>query len=74
MVLYDTFNLVGQTTLAVHTNEADEMEVSRYTEYVERMEKFIKSYGIWYAGDQKIYRPIEPAMEETVESQEEKAD
>ncbi len=73
MVFYDTFKLFGQTILAVHKEEADELEVSCYTEYIERMEKFIKSYGIWFAGDQKIYRPIEPAMEETAESKEEKA-
>ncbi|MBQ8945465.1 MAG: AAA family ATPase [Lachnospiraceae bacterium] len=73
MVFYDTFKLFGETILAVHKEEADEMEVARFTEYVYRMENFIKSYGIWYAGDNKIYRPIEPAIEETAESQEEKA-
>ena len=73
MVFYDTFKLFGETILAVHTEEANEMEVARFTEYVYRMENFIKSYGIWYAGDNKIYRPIEPAIEETAESQEEKA-
>lgn len=73
MVYYDTFKLFGETILAVHTNEVDEMEVSRFTEYVERMEKFIKGYGIWYAGDRKIYRPVEPIIEETPEMAEEKA-
>ena len=73
MVYYDTFKLFGETILAVHTNEVDEMEVSRFTEYIERMEKFIKGYGIWYAGDRKIYRPVEPIIEETPEMAEEKA-
>lgn len=73
MVFYDTFKLFGETMLAAHAKETDELEVSRFTEYVERMEKFIKGYGIWYAGDRKIYRPIEPVIEETEESAQEKA-
>lgn len=73
MVFYDTFKLFGETVLAAHTEETDELQASRLTEYVERMEKFIKSYGIWYVGDRKIYRPIEPVIEETAESAEEKA-
>jgi len=73
MIYYDTFKLFGQTILSVHTNEVDEMEVSRFTEYIERMEKFIKGYGIWYAGDRKVYTPVEPIVEETPEAAEEKA-
>lgn len=74
MVYYDTFKLFGQTILAVHTNDVDELEASRFTEYIERMEKFIKGYGIWYVGDRKVYKPIEPAIEETPEDIQEKAD
>lgn len=73
MVFYDTFKLFGETILAAHANETDELEISRLTEYIERMEKFIKSYGVWYVGDRKIYRPVEPVIEETAESAEEKA-
>lgn len=73
MVYYDTFKLFGETILSVHAKEAEELEVARFTEYIDRMEKFIKSYGIWFVGDSKIYRPIEPAIEETAESIEEKS-
>lgn len=73
MVYYDTFKLFGETILAAHTKDTDELVISRFTEYVERMEKFIKSYGIWFVGSSKIYRPIEPVIEESAESAEEKA-
>jgi len=73
MVYYDTFKLFGETILASHTKDTNELEVSRFTEYIERMEKFIKSYGIWFVGDSKIYRPVDPVIEETEESAEEKA-
>jgi len=73
MVFYDTFKMFGETILSVHAKEANELEVSRFTEYMDKMEKFIKSYGIWFVGDAKIYRPVEPVIEETAESSEEKA-
>lgn len=70
MIFYDSFKLFGQTILAVHPNEADGLTVSRFTLYMERMEKFIKEYAVWYAGEQKLFRPIPPAVEQ--ESEEEK--
>lgn len=62
MVFYDTFKLFGQTILSVHPREADGITMSRFTAYVDRMEKFIREYAVWYAGDQKLFRPIVPAV------------
>lgn len=70
MIFYDSFKLFGQTILAVHANEADHITLSRFTSYVEQMEKFIKEYAVWYTGGQKLFRPIPPVIEQ--ESEEEK--
>ncbi len=70
MVFYDSFKLFGQTILSVQSREADEATMSRFTAYVEQMEKFIKSFGVWYAGEQKLYRPIVPKMADSGTQQE----
>lgn len=70
MIIYDTFKLFGETILAVHTKQADQTIMSRYTAYVSNMEKFIKEYSVWYALDTKIYRPEE--IDLNPESDEEK--
>jgi len=70
MIIYDTFSLFGKTLLAVHSKEPDEAESAYFTAYVDRMEKFIREYAVWYAGSQKLYKPIEVVVE--TESEEEK--
>lgn len=72
MVFYDTFKLFGQTLLAVQTQEADEVASSLFTQYMKRMENFIKEFAVWYVGEQKLFPPIEPVIEGG-ESEEEKA-
>lgn len=57
MIMYDTFGLFGQTMLSVHDREPDASMIKRYTEYMAVMENFIKKFTVWYAGDQKLYRP-----------------
>lgn len=71
-IMLDTYKLFGQTMLAVHTQEADQVTMSKYTSYVDRLENFLKEYAVYYAGDQKIIRPIEQRLEDE-ESEEEKA-
>ncbi len=57
-VFYDTFRLFGQELLALHKNEADNATLSRFTASMEKMEGFLKEYGVWYAGIQKYFRPV----------------
>lgn len=63
-IMFDTFKLFGQTMLAVHSEEADQKTMSKYTSYVDRIEKFLKEYAVFYAGDQKLVRPLEPETEQ----------
>lgn len=58
MVIYDSFKLFGQTILSVHVNDADKLTMSRFTTYVNCMERFIKEYAVWYTGRQKLFRPV----------------
>ncbi len=62
MVFYDSFKLFGQTLLSVHAEEADKLTMARFTAYIGRMEKFIKSYAVWYTGRSKMFRPIALAV------------
>lgn len=73
MICYDTFKLFGQTILATQNEEVDETTASRFTKYLEQMEKFIKELAVWYSGSQKLYHPVEPVFE-SKESDEEKAE
>ena len=61
MVFHDTFKLFGQTILATRARDVSDTAVARFTDYIERMEAFIKEYTVWYAGSQKRYRVVEPA-------------
>lgn len=72
MIVYDTFRLFGQTILALCPRQVSDVVVLRYTLYIDRMENFIKELAVWYAGEQKLYKPVEPVQQET-ESDEEKA-
>lgn len=71
MVFFDTFKLFGETMLSICTKEADGVTMSRFTAYINRMEKFIKEYAVWYAANQKLFRPIAPTVENP-ESEKEK--
>lgn len=73
MVIYDAFGLFGQMLLAVHAKEPDTAESAFYTAYMDRMEKFLREYAVWYSGSQKIYKPIEVITEDP-ETEEEKAE
>ncbi|MBD5555550.1 MAG: AAA family ATPase [Roseburia sp.] len=73
MIFYDTFKLLGQTILAVNPREVSDVTGLKFTLYVDRMEKFIKELAVWYAGNQKIYRPVEPAIPDS-ETESEKAE
>lgn len=61
MVFYDTFKLLGQTILASSPREISDVTGLKFTLYVDRMEKFIRELAVWYSGNQRFYRPIEPA-------------
>ena len=71
MVFYDAFRVFGQTLLALRARDVSDAAVTRFTAYIERMEKFIKEYAVWYAGSQKFYHAVEPTPAET-ETDEEK--
>jgi len=75
MIIYDTFGLFGQTMLSVHAKEPDASMIKRYTDYMASMEDFIKKFAVWYAGDQKLYRPEMPAEDypEDIGTEEERA-
>lgn len=73
MIFYDTFKLLGQTILAVNPREVSDITGLKFTLYVDRMEKFIKELAVWYTGNQKIYRPVEPAIPDS-ETESEKAE
>lgn len=72
MIFYDTFKLLGRTLLALSPRDVSDVTSLKFTLYVDRMEKFIKELAVWYAGDQKNYRTVEPAMADT-ETEQEKA-
>jgi AAA+ superfamily predicted ATPase len=73
MVFYDTFRMLGQTLLAQSPREVSDVTSLNFTLYMERMEKFIKEFGVWYSGSQKQYRPAEVAALDT-ETEQEKAE
>ncbi|MBQ0043109.1 MAG: AAA family ATPase [Lachnospiraceae bacterium] len=58
MIVYDTFKLFGETILALHVEDANKETLSRFTSYTERIEKFLKDYGVFYVGSQKMIQPI----------------
>lgn len=74
VIVYDAFKLFGQTLLALGTHDVSDVMVLRFTLYTDRMESFIKELAVWYAGEQKLYKPIEPtpADSETDEEKEKK--
>ena len=55
-IMFDTFKLFGETMLSVQETQADKITMSRYTTYTERIEKFLKEYAVYYAGDQKVIK------------------
>ena len=73
MVFYDTFRLLGQTVLASRKRDVSDTSVRRFSAYMERMEKFIKNYSVWYAGSQKYYRVAEPTVEDPETAEEKQA-
>ncbi|SEP65963.1 ATPase family associated with various cellular activities (AAA) [Lachnospiraceae bacterium RM5] len=58
MILYDTYNLFGQSIMALHENDVNADKIKVFDEYITRMEKFIKEYGVWYAGSQKNFTMV----------------
>ncbi len=74
MIFYDSFRLFGQTILSIQRHEADAATMSRFTAFVEQMEGFIKSFGVWYTAGQKQYCPLMPEISdpETQQEKEEK--
>lgn len=73
MVFYDTFKLLGQTILALDPGDLSDVTGLKFTLYIDRMEKFIRELAVWYSGNQKIYRPVEPVMADS-ETESEKAE
>lgn len=73
MVFYDTFKLLGQTILALSPRDVSDVTSLKFTLYMDHMEKFIKELGVWYAGNQKIYKPAMPAVADS-ETEKEKAE
>ena len=73
MAFYDTFKLLGQTILALGPRAVSDVTGLKFTLYIDRMEKFIRELAVWYSGNQKIYKPVEPAMTDT-ETESEKAE
>jgi AAA+ superfamily predicted ATPase len=73
MVFYDTFRMVGQTLLTLSPHEPRDSTSLNFTLYMDRMEKFVKEFGVWYSGSQKQYRPAEITAPAT-ESEQDKAE
>lgn len=71
-IMVDTYKLFGQTMLASYTEEAGRETMSKYTAYITMLEKFLREYGVFYAGDQKMIGPAEPEIVDS-ETEEEKA-
>lgn len=72
MIFYDTFKLFGQTMLALSPREASDVTVYRFTLYIDMLEKFIRELAVWYAGNQKLYKPLEVKQEDPL-TEEDKA-
>jgi AAA+ superfamily predicted ATPase len=70
MVFYDTFRMLGQTLLVQSPHDVSDVTSLNFTLYIERMEKFIKEFGVWYAGSQKQYRPAEVEVADSQTEQE----
>lgn len=73
MVFYDTFKLLGQTILALSPRDVSDVTSLKFTLYVDRMGKFIQEFAVWYSGNQKFYRPVEPVAAAS-ETESEKAE
>jgi SpoVK/Ycf46/Vps4 family AAA+-type ATPase len=65
--------MLGQMLLVQSPREVSDATSLNFTLYMDRMEKFIKEFGVWYAGSQKKYRPAEVAAVDS-ETEQEKAE
>lgn len=52
-ILLDTYKVFGQTLLAKHTEVCEE-ETRRYTTFTAMLERFLKEYGVFHTGSDKI--------------------
>lgn len=71
-IMVDTYKLFGETMLATYEEEAGKETLSKYTAFVEKLEGFLKEYAVYYAGSQKLYKPV-PIAKGPEESEEEKS-
>ena len=63
MVIYDTFKVFGSSVLAIRTRDVTDVDATRLTGYLERMEKMLREYAVWRTGNQKSYQTVEPIMD-----------
>lgn len=73
MIFYDTFKMFGHTILAIRENDTSEDVIKAFDAYMKIMENFIKEYGVWYSGTQKLFTP-EIVSSLSMESDHEKAE
>ena len=73
MIFYDTFKLFGQSILARRDQDVSSIAASRFSAYLNRLEKFIKEFAVWSAGTQKFYRVEEPVAQDNRTAEEKQA-
>ena len=73
MIFYDTFKLFGQSILARRDQDVSSIAASRFSAYLNRLEKFIKEFAVWSAGTQKFYRVEEPVAQDNRAAEEKQA-
>ncbi len=59
-ILLDTYTLFGQSFVASHKESIDDAS-KRLTEYLERLTKFLKEYGVFFTSNIKMYQPVNDA-------------
>ncbi len=56
-ILLDTYTLFGQSFVATHAESIDAAS-KRLTDYLERLTKFLKEYGVFFTSNIKMYQPV----------------
>ena len=73
MIVYDTFKLFGLSILALRSRDVSDTATERFTDYIDRLEAYVKQYMVWRAGTQKFYTPLEPAAADAMTEEERQA-
>lgn len=67
-MLVDTYKSFGQDIISCHeSGQTDDISTSHLTQYITKMEDFLKEFGVWKSSSEKFYKLAEPEIEASVD-------